>query len=125
METAALQSALREEGADAWLICDFRGSNPVLGLLLPGKRTTTRRAVLLSPAEGEPVLLVHGLDANQFENVGVRRELYLSWRDLHAWIASRLAGKRRVAMEYAPGCTLPVVSVVDAGTVELVRSFGV
>jgi Xaa-Pro dipeptidase len=28
-------------------------------------------------------------------------------------------------MEYAPGCTLPVVSIVDAGTVELVRAIGV
>lgn len=125
MDIPVLQAALRAEGADAWLIWDFRGSNPVLGLLLPGKRTTTRRAVLFIPAQGEATLLVHGLDANQFEAVAVNREQYLSWRDLHAWLANRLAGKRRVAMEYAPGCTLPVVSVVDAGAIELVRALGV
>ena len=32
---------------------------------------------------------------------------------------------RRVAMEYSPGCAIPYVSRVDAGTVELVRQSGV
>jgi Xaa-Pro aminopeptidase len=36
-----------------------------------------------------------------------------------------LAGCRRVAMQYSPNCALPIVSMVDAGTVELVRAAGV
>src|SRR5262249_7233125 len=36
-----------------------------------------------------------------------------------------VAGARRVAMEYVPRNANPYVSRVDAGTVELVRSFGV
>src|SRR5205823_5469757 len=32
---------------------------------------------------------------------------------------------RRLAMDYAPGAVLPVVSRADAGTVELVRSLGI
>jgi Xaa-Pro aminopeptidase len=32
---------------------------------------------------------------------------------------------RRIAMEYSPGCAIPYVSRVDAGTIELVRQFGV
>jgi hypothetical protein len=35
-----------------------------------------------------------------------------------------LAGRRRVAMQYSPHCAIPYVAMVDAGTVELVRSLG-
>ncbi|HEX9203694.1 MAG TPA: M24 family metallopeptidase, partial [Vicinamibacteria bacterium] len=34
------------------------------------------------------------------------------------------AGKRRVAMEYSPGAAIPLVSRVDAGTIEMVRAAG-
>jgi hypothetical protein len=32
---------------------------------------------------------------------------------------------KRVAMQYSPMCAIPYVAMVDAGTVELVRSLGV
>jgi len=35
-----------------------------------------------------------------------------------------LGGARRVAMQYSPMCAIPYVAMVDAGTVELVRSVG-
>ena len=126
MTFADAQSFMATRGIDAWLVYDFRGSNPVLELALPGRRHTTRRAFLLVPARGEPTVLVHGLDANQYQDLaGVRRQLYTSWREMHDWLRAAVSPFARVAMEYAPGCTLPVVSVVDAGTVELVRSVGV
>jgi Xaa-Pro aminopeptidase len=114
-----------EQRIDGWLVYDFRGNNPVLAQLLPGKRWTTRRAALFIPAVGEPVLLFHGIDNEQFKSVDVRGERYLSWRDFREWLAQQLCGCGRVAMEYVPGATLPVASIVDAGTIELVRSFGV
>lgn len=121
-----VQSLLRQHKIDAWLVYDFRGSNSVFSLLLPGKRVTTRRAALLIPAHGTPTLLCQGLDSNQFEHLqGVQKEHYLGWRDLHAWLSNKLGSSKRVAMEYAPGCTLPVVSIVDAGIVDLVRAIGV
>jgi len=125
MEFKAVQQYMADQKIDGWLIYDFRGNNPILARLLPGKRWTTRRAVLFIPKMGQPVLLAHGIDEHQFDGVSVTREKYLSWNDLHAWLRSKLAGMQRVAMEYAPGATLPVVSIVDAGTVELVRAFGV
>ena len=121
----AVQQFMGEQKIDGWLVYDFRGNNAILARLLPGKRWTTRRAVLFIPTMGQPVLLAHGIDEHQFDGVSVTREKYLSWNDLHEWLRSKLAGLQRVAMEYAPGATLPVVSIVDAGTVELVRAFGV
>jgi Xaa-Pro aminopeptidase len=116
---------MRRERIDGWLIYDFRGTNTVFGQLITGKRFTTRRLFLFVPSAGEPTLFVHGIDASQFHDVKLRKEVYLTWRDLSAWLGRTLSGAGRVAMEYAPGNTLPVVSIVDAGTVELVRSVGV
>lgn len=139
MPFSAVQSFMREHRIDGWLVHDFRGSNPTLARLVPhpeGKRRfTTRRNALYIPArEGEdPTLIVNPLDAGQFEpphvGPGVRlsKVVYIAWRDYHAAIAGLIRGSGsggRVAMEYAPGCTLPVVSCVDAGTIELVRSLG-
>jgi Xaa-Pro aminopeptidase len=44
---------------------------------------------------------------------------------LEAGVGDLVAGSKRVAMEYVPRNANPYVSRVDAGTVELVRSFGV
>ena len=122
---ALAQDFLRRQQIDGWLVYDFRGTNPVLNQLLPGKRWTTRRAMLFIPANGPPVLLNHSIDAGQFANVEVQCESYLSWSDLHQWLVRQTAGARRVAMDYAPGGALPAVSIVDAGTVELVRALGI
>lgn len=128
LNIATVQSLLRQHNIDAWLVHDFRGSNSVFSLLL-GARHTTRRAMLLIPAQGEVVVACSGLDKNAFTDLsaapGAKLEQYVSWEQLFSWMKSKLAGFKRVAMEYAPGCTLPVVSIVDAGTIELVRSFGV
>jgi Xaa-Pro aminopeptidase len=128
LNIAAIQSHLQERQIDGWLIHDFRGSNSVLTLLL-GKTHTTRRAMLFIPTRGQATIACSLLDRNAFEKLaaqhGLKVHLYISWREMHAWMASVLGACKRVAMEYAPGCTLPVVSIVDAGTIELVRSFGV
>ncbi len=125
MNLEILQPYMREQRIDAWLVYDFRGSNPIFASLLAGQRWTTRRAALLIPAAGAPVLLGHSIDHNQFAGLSIPLETYLTWGDFRDWLARRLAGCARVAMEYAPGGALPVVSIVDAGTVELVRSLGV
>jgi Xaa-Pro aminopeptidase len=123
-EFTAAQQYMHEHRIDGWLVCDFRGSNPVLARMLPGKRWTTRRAMLFVPAAGEPALLVQHLDAPQFEKLAIRREIYVSWPQLRDWLRRTLAGGGRVAMEYSPGGALPVVGIVDAGMVELVRACG-
>jgi Xaa-Pro aminopeptidase len=119
-----IQSFMREQRIDAWLLYDFRGSNPIFGQLLPGDRFTTRRALLFIPAEGEIQLLAHQIDASQYRDTPMKAQQYLSWQDLHEWIKARVKGRARLAMEYSPQNALPVVSIIDAGTIELVRSCG-
>lgn len=135
MNLKDLQHFMIERGVDAWLVWDFRNSNPNLARLVPprvagGKRFLTRRCALWIPSRGEPVLLAHSIDRSSFDGAtlagggAVRIESYLSWQDLHAWLKGRIASGSHVAMEYAPENTLPAVSITDAGTVELVRSMG-
>ena len=50
--------------------------------------------------------------------------LYRTWREYQALLGEMLTGAKRVAMEYVPDNGIPYVSLVDAGTVELVRSLG-
>ncbi len=119
-----VQGYMKQQGVGGWLVYDFRGSNPVLTQLLGGKRWTTRRAALWIPATGEPLLKHHGIDGPSFANVELKREAYLSWNDWHAWLAEKAGAAKRIAMEYSPQCALPAASFADAGTVELVRSFG-
>jgi Xaa-Pro aminopeptidase len=130
MDLPALRRALAELGLDGWLLYDFHGQNPtalhVLGL---GGKMLTRRFFLLLPREGEPTLVVHAIERSQFgPDVPGRREVYASWTSLRAALARALGALpkgARVAMEYFPGGAIPTLSRVDAGTLELVRSFGV
>ena len=128
-QLAVVQEALVREGLDAWLVYDFRGSNPVarpvLGPLLEGN-IASRRVVLKVPARGLPVLLVHAIEVGTLKpglEVAVRS--YSSRQSLDAALAELLAGCARVAMEYSPQGDNPYVGTVDAGTIERVRAHGV
>src|SRR5437879_829224 len=50
---------------------------------------------------------------------------YSRWQDQIDGVRNLLAGRRRIAMQYSPQCAIPYVSMVDAGTIELVRDTGV
>lgn len=125
MKLDVVQSFMRDRRIDAWLVYDFRGSNPVMARLVEMGTHLTRRALLLIPAHGEPRLAVSPLDINQFSKAAFPREQYLGWQGLRAWLEKSLSGCGRVAMEYSPGGNLPICSFVDCGTVEMVRAFGV
>jgi hypothetical protein len=45
-------------------------------------------------------------------------------RTIFRYVRALLTGVRRIAMEYSPGCAIPYVARVDAGTIELVRWMG-
>jgi Xaa-Pro aminopeptidase len=125
----ALQQALREEGLDGWLLYDFHGQNPTaLGALGLAGHMLTRRWYYLVPAEGEPRLLVHAIEAGSFPpEVPGKRASYSSWQSLEAALREMLGSLRqgpRLAMEYCPGAAIPYLSRVDAGTLETIRRLG-
>src|SRR5450631_3915550 len=101
-----VQSALRDEGLDGWLLYDFRGLNVLARRVLgfPTNAHATRRWFYFVPANGEPRKLVHRIESGVLAIVG---------------------GATKIAMEYVPRNANPYISRVDAGTIELVRSAGV
>jgi len=126
-DLAAVQTALREQQLDGWLLYDFRGLN-VLARRVLGFGTDallSRRWFYFVPARGEPRKLVHRIESQALDAYPGSRQIYLRWQELEAGVGQLLAGARRVAMEYVPRNANPYVSRVDAGTIELVRSFGV
>jgi Xaa-Pro aminopeptidase len=87
--------------------------------------TPTRRWYYLIPAEGEPRGLEHRIERGMTGGLPGRKIPYSSWTEQVEGLRQITAGLRRVAMQYSPNCAIPYVSMVDAGTVELVRSIGV
>ncbi len=126
MDVAGLQAALREQGIDAWLFYDHHGRDPlayrVLGL--PPPAHVTRRWYYLLPATGEPRKLVHRIEAARLDALPGGRQMYASWQELEAGLEAMLGGHTRIAMQYSPRNAIMYVSMVDAGTVELVRGWG-
>jgi Xaa-Pro dipeptidase len=122
---AAAQRYLQANDVDGWLLYDFRHGNPIFWQMLGPPRHTTRRVYFLVPREGEPRFLAHRIDVGALAPFGVATDTYVTWQDLRSALPAFLGGATRLAMEYSPGAALPVVSRVDAGTIELVRSFGI
>lgn len=128
VRVAEIQAALREAaGLDGWLFYDFRGSDPLAYrvLLLDPSRHVTRRWYYWIPATGEPVKLVHRIEPHVLDELPGPAQPYVGWEQQRALLASFLGGRRKIAMQYSPLNAVPYVSRVDAGTVELIRSFGV
>ena len=126
MDLPAIQKALAEQGLDGWLLYDLRGSNPIARAVIgfDERQIGTRRWFYLIPRAGEPVALLHVIEPNALAGAPGLKVLYRSWRELESTLKTHLAGKRRVAMEYSPGAAIPLVSRVDAGTIEMVRAAG-
>src|ERR1051325_10776603 len=126
MELAKIQQEIRNQKLDGWLFFDHHLRDPlayrVLGFEPP--RTPTRRWYYLIPAEGEPRGLEHRIERGMTAPLPGGRIAYSSWTEQLEGIRKLTGGLRRVAMQYSPNCAIPYVSMVDAGTVELVRGAG-
>ena len=122
-----LQKALQEDKLDGWLFYSFRGSDPIAEniLRLDHAKFTTRRWFYFVPAKGTPQKIVHAIETGTLDSLPGDKHVYLPWQQLHEFLRETLSGLRKVAMQYSPLNAIPYISRVDAGTVELVRSFGV
>src|SRR5581483_1839431 len=129
LNIAEVQAALQADGVDAWLLYDFRGLNPIAADVTAvgkqGGHLATRRWYYLIPAAGEPRGLVHVIEKDTLAHLPGKTERYSARDQLEAGLQHLLHGLKTVAMEYSPGCAIPYVARVDAGTIELVRQSGV
>jgi len=126
MDLEAIQSALREQKLDGWLFYDHHHRDPIayriLGLSV--SLHVTRRWYYLIPADGEPRKLVHRIEAGRLDTLPGTKSAYSSWQELEDQLKTMLAPYQRLAMQYSARNAIMYVSMVDAGTVELLRDFG-
>ncbi len=127
MELDRIQQALRDERVDGWLFYDFRKSNPIAYQILglPSQEMYTRRWFYFVPAQGIPVAIISAVESHVLHSLPGKRLIFRTWQEMHAHVRSLLDSGACVAMEYSPLNAIPYISRVDAGTVDLVRSFGV
>jgi len=126
-DIAEIQEQLRYQALDGWLLYLLRGQNPtaveILGL--PRDVLRTRRCFYWIPREGAPVKLLHRIEPASLDGLPGEERFYLSYRSLESSLDELLRGSAEIAMEYSPRCAIPTVSLVDGGTLELVRDCGV
>lgn len=119
-----VQAALGEQDLDGWLLYEFHHVNPVPVSLL-GLGKTTRRAFVLVPARGEPVALIHAIEASSWRHWPFERRTYSGWRDMEEQLARLVDGRRRLAMEVSPGGAVPTLDYVPAGIAGVLLSHGI
>ena len=122
----AIQTDLKAAKLDGWLFYDFRGRDPIAQNILqlpPGMRT--RRWYYFVPAKGAPRKLVHKIETESLAALPGETLFYSEQDELRKNLRKLLGSAKKVAMQYSPKNAIPYVAMVDAGTVELVRSAGV
>ena len=126
MNLAEIQRALRDQQLDGWLFYDHHNRDPlglrILGMPLDGH--VTRRWYYLVPAEGEPRKLVHRIESGRLDSLPGLKYEYSSWQELEAKLVAMTEGTTKLAMQYSPRNAIMYVSMVDAGTVEVLRGLG-
>ena len=126
MNLDAIQAALRESSLDGWLFYDHHHRDPIAAriLSLDPKAHITRRWYYFIPASGEPRKLVHRIEQGRLDALPGAKTQYSSWQELRAGLENLLQNQKKIAMQYSPNNDIMYVSMVDAGTVEFLRSLG-
>lgn len=125
IDISEMQKDLRSAKLDGWLFYDFRGRDPIAHRILelpPGMRT--RRWFYFVPVKGTPKKLVHKIEAGALAAVPGDTLYYAGQNELRENLKKAIGKAKKVAMQYSSKNAIPYVAMVDAGTVELVRSLG-
>ena len=121
-----IQQALEAEKLDGWLLYDFRGSNVIARRIVKrDDKIATRRWFYFIPVTGSCSKIVHAIEAETLDHLPGEKFIFRSWQDLHRLLGELLKGKNAIAMEYSAENDIPYISMVDSGTIELVRKTGV
>ena len=126
MDIGKIQKALKDKRIDGWLLTDFRNRDylayRVVGLNF--EKMASRRWYYYIPAKGEPRKLVSAVERLHLDSLPGKRLVYLSWQEQHSALKKLMGPGKKIAMQYSPKNNVPYVSLVDGGTIELLKSLG-
>jgi Xaa-Pro dipeptidase len=124
-DIAAIQRELKARKIDGWLFYDFWHRDPIAYRLLDlPAGIAKRRWFYMIPSSGTPRKLVHKIESTTLDTLPGTKMLYAGGDELQKALPKLLGRGKTIAMQYSPLNSLPTVSMVDAGTVEQIRSFG-
>lgn len=125
MDIKAIQTELKKAKIDGWLFYDFHNRDSlaykILGL---ENKHTTRRWYYFIPAKGEPKKLVSAVESTKLDLLPGKKFVYLPYEEQHKLLKKILGNSKTIAMQYSPKNNIPYVSLVDGGTIELIKSLG-
>jgi Xaa-Pro dipeptidase len=126
MNLEQVQSALREQQVDGWLFYDHHHRDPIAYRILglSDSLHVSRRWYYFIPAEGQPRKLTHRIESGKLASLPGSGQLYSSWQELEAGLRTMLEPYTKLAMQYSPRNAIMYVSLVDAGTIEVLRDMG-
>ncbi len=126
LDIPRIQNLLRERDLDAWMIYDFRGNNSIAWKICDIKPHAhcTRRWAVIIPRSGEACKVVSAIEAHTLGHLDIPERRYSNAVEWEAHVKAILPTSGKIAMEYSAMNALPVVSKVDAGTVEWLRAMG-
>jgi Xaa-Pro dipeptidase len=121
----SVQKVLREQNLDGWLFYDFRGSDPIGRSILriPSETQHSRRWFYFIPESGVPVKLVHTIERDVLDHLPCKKEVYLAWQEMESKLSLLFRPKQKIALQYSPKNVLPYISRIDAGMLELLKTF--
>lgn len=126
MDLKLIQSEIKKMGLDGWLFYDFHNRDPlsykILGL---ENKHTTRRWYYFIPAKGEPKKLVSAVESTKLDLLPGKKFVYLPYEEQHKLLKKILGSSKKIAMQYSPKNNIPYISIVDGGTIELIKSLGI
>jgi Xaa-Pro aminopeptidase len=119
---AKIQKAIREEGLDGWLFCNFRHRDRLSDELLerPPELTNSRFWFYAVPSYGTPFALVHAIETDHLAGLPGTTQSYVSRENLLQCLAP-LGGKRWGVHVSENLCA---VSFMDAGTYAVLSKAG-
>ncbi len=122
---AEIQEQLRNQHLDGWLLYDFQNLNPISKKILGLQaKLLTRRWFCWIPSSGQPEILCHLIEKHSFTSLSPTLRTFKSWEEMLKQLENLLAGNSKIAMEYSPKCSIPYISRVDGGTLEILAELG-
>ena len=126
IDIQAMQTDLVNARVDGWLFYDFRGRDPIAQRILKlPEAMRPRRWFYFLPAQGTPRKLVHKIEAQALESLPGETFYYAGLQELEKGLKKIIGRAKNIAMQYSPNNAIPYISMVDAGTIEMVRGAGV
>ena len=124
LDLRGVQKAIREENLSAWLFYGLFHRDEIADLILdvPAHRKNSRPWVCVIPATGEPVKIVHRIEAGILDHLPGATIAYATREEYRHALGLALPRGGRIGADFSP--SIPVGSFLDHGTASLLVSLG-